>query len=118
MRVVHLLQDILRRSTEWFEGTGRSYAGEIGRYRPVGTYMASVVWDDRKFAERYTNEDANLLATALKARSKRSTKTADASPSQAGSVSVCVPRAERCRAQRQLSSTDQARTSWSLTLLG
>lgn len=67
MLVMRLLHDAVPPPPEWFEGTGTTYAGEIGDYGPVDAEMATVVWDDRKFAECYSDEDATWLAAALKA---------------------------------------------------
>lgn len=65
-RVARLLKDAAPKPPEWFEGSGMTYGGEIGDYGPLDAEMATVVWDDRKFAECYSNEDAAWLAEALK----------------------------------------------------
>lgn len=65
-RVARVLRDVAPKAPEWFEGSGMTYGGEIGDYGPVDAEMAAVVWDDRKFAECYSNEHAAWLADALK----------------------------------------------------
>lgn len=64
--VARLLKDAVPKPPEWFDGSGRTSAAEIGDYGPVDAETATVIWDDRKFAECYSNEDAVWLAGFLK----------------------------------------------------
>ena len=66
-RVARLLRDAVPQPPSWYSGNGRTNAAEIGDYDVVDVETATVVWDDRKFAECYSDDDASWLAGLLKA---------------------------------------------------
>lgn len=66
-RVNRLLRGAVPEPPSWYSGDGLTNAAEIGDYGIVDVETATVVWDDRKFAECYSNDDATWLADLLKA---------------------------------------------------
>lgn len=64
--VSRLLRNAVPQPPSWYSGDGRTNAAEIGEYGVLDAETATVVWDDRKFAECYSNDDASWLAGLLK----------------------------------------------------